>query len=99
MIFPGLFLAVLLRSVIVAMVGSGPELRDEDLGSRERLHGRVRTGKVRSAMIHAACRFPQVSGCAMGDTFGAIFWCQPSSEPSRNGGKRRQTAGNGGVDD
>jgi len=48
-------------------------------------------------MIHAACRFPQVSGCAMGDTFGAIFWCQPSSEPSRNGGKRRQTAGNGGV--
>jgi hypothetical protein len=27
------------------------------------------------------------------------IWCQPSSEPARNGGKRRQTAGNGGVDD
>jgi hypothetical protein len=40
-IFPGLFLAVLLRSVIVAMVGSRLELRDEDLGSQERLHGRV----------------------------------------------------------
>lgn len=41
MIFPGLFLAVLLRSVIVAMVGSRLELRDEDLGSQERLRGRV----------------------------------------------------------
>ena len=45
------------------------------------------------AVLWAMLSVP-ISGAKAG-----TIWSQPMSEPSRNGGKRRLTAGNGGVDD